>query len=45
MNKLVCVEDFEKVAHRLLNRNALDYYKSGADDEITLSDNKKGFKR
>ncbi len=45
MNNLVCVEDFEKAAHRVLDRNALDYYRSGADDESTLADNKSAFKR
>ncbi|ODM97002.1 Hydroxyacid oxidase 1 [Orchesella cincta] len=45
MDKLVCVKDFEEAAFRILDNNALQYYKSGADDELTLSDNKDAFKR
>jgi len=45
MEKLVCVEDYEKLAHEKLDRNTLDYYKSGADAEETLRDNKNAFKR
>ena len=45
MNQLVCVNDFEKAAFRILDRNALDYFRTGADDEVTLSDNKNAFKR
>ncbi|OXA62914.1 Peroxisomal (S)-2-hydroxy-acid oxidase GLO5 [Folsomia candida] len=45
MDKLVCVPDFEKEAHKLLDNNSLQYYKSGADDEITLQENKNAFKR
>lgn len=45
MDKLVCVPDFEEAAVKLLDKNTLNYYKSGADDEITLKDNKDAFKR
>jgi len=45
MEKLVCVPDFEAAAFKLLDNNALQYYKSGADDEFTLKDNKEAFKR
>lgn len=45
MDKLVCISDFEKEAHKLLDNNSLQYYKSGADDEITLKENKEAFKR
>jgi len=41
----VCIEDFEKLAHEMLDQNALDYYKSGADSEETLRENKKAFNR
>jgi len=45
MDKLVCIQDFEKEAFKILDQNTLDYYKSGADDEITLRENKSAFKR
>lgn len=45
MEKLVCIEDFEREALQMLNKNALDYYRSGADDEVTLKENKRAFKR
>jgi len=45
MDKLVCIKDFEATALKLLDNNTLQYYKSGADDEITLQDNKTAFKR
>ena len=41
----VCLKDFEREAKQILPRNALNYYKSGADDEITLSENAAAFKR
>lgn len=43
--KLVCVSDFEKEAQRILPRNALDYYQSGATQELTLQENKKAMHR
>ncbi|XP_064621883.1 2-Hydroxyacid oxidase 1-like [Lineus longissimus] len=42
---LVCVDDFEKLAFKLLPKNALDYYRSGANHEQTLQDNTDAFKR
>lgn len=44
-SKLVCIQDFEEAACKLLDKNTLNYYKSGADDELTLQDNKEAFKR
>ena len=44
-DRLVCLEDFEKEAVRKLDRNALDYYRSGADEELTLKDNIAAFRR
>lgn len=41
----MCITDFEKAAFKLLDNNTLQYYKSGADDEFTLQDNKKAFQR
>ena len=43
--KFVCVEDYEKHAISVLPAAAFNYYKSGADHEQTLEDNKKAFKR
>ena len=44
-DKLVCVLDFEKHAHKVLPNNALDYYRTGADQEQTLRDNRQAFLR
>ena len=41
----VCVEDIEKYAHETLPRNALDYYRSGANEQVTLQDNRAAFRR
>jgi hypothetical protein len=30
---VVCLDDFEKEAAKLLTKNAFDYIRSGADDE------------
>lgn len=43
MSDLVCVADFEKYAYENLSRNALDYYRSGAGQQRTLSENKRAF--
>uniref|UniRef100_A0A336MQZ0 (S)-2-hydroxy-acid oxidase n=1 Tax=Culicoides sonorensis TaxID=179676 RepID=A0A336MQZ0_CULSO len=32
----VCLNDFQNAAFKLIPKNALDYYKSGAGDELTL---------
>lgn len=37
--------DFETHARKVLDKNALDYYSSGADQEQTLRDNVEAFKR
>ena len=43
--RFVCVDDYEIHAAQVLPANALDYYKSGADQEQTLKDNQEAFKR
>lgn len=43
MDKLVCVQDFEDEAFKILDQNALNYYKAGADDEMTLNQNKQAY--
>lgn len=45
MSRLVCVKDFEEYAATVLPKNALDYYKSGAGSEDTLSLNRTAFKK
>lgn len=44
MSRFVCVKDFENHAFKVLPKNALDYYKSGAGAENTLELNKSAFK-
>ncbi|XP_039955114.1 uncharacterized protein LOC126755637 [Bactrocera neohumeralis] len=41
----VCVDDFEKKAHSVLEKNALDYYRSGAGEQYTLNLNREVFRR
>ncbi|XP_063224291.1 uncharacterized protein LOC134532051 [Bacillus rossius redtenbacheri] len=41
---LVCLQDYERHAHRHLDRNALDYYRSGAGDEYSLGLNQTSFR-
>lgn len=43
MKTLVSVSDYETEAHRILPQNALDYYRSGAMQEVTLQENKEAF--
>ena len=43
MLNLVSLDDYEKRAHQLLPQNALDYYKSGAGDQLTLNLNRTCF--
>ena len=41
----VCLQDIETIAHSVLPKNALDYYRSGADKMTTLEDNRRAFER
>ena len=43
--ELVCISDFENHAKQFLPRNAWDYYSSGANEGITLRENRRGFDR
>lgn len=43
--KLVCVQDFEQLADGKLEKNAKDYYKSGAGEQFSLQLNREAFKR
>jgi len=42
---MICIEDFERYAYKTLPKFALDYYRSGADEQITLKDNVLAYKR
>ena len=42
---MVSVADYEQHAYNVLPSFALEYYKSGADQEQTLRDNREAFKR
>uniref|UniRef100_A0A1B6E4M7 (S)-2-hydroxy-acid oxidase n=1 Tax=Clastoptera arizonana TaxID=38151 RepID=A0A1B6E4M7_9HEMI len=42
---LSCVEDYEAYALSILPKNAADYYKSGAEHEVTLKNNKLAFRQ
>ena len=44
-NAMVCLAAFEAHAQKVLDRNAWDYYSSGADQEQTLRDNLEAFGR
>lgn len=43
MSIFASLEDYEKRASKLLPKNALDYYRSGAGDENTLAWNRSDF--
>ncbi|XP_060517368.1 2-Hydroxyacid oxidase 1 [Cylas formicarius] len=45
MSDLVCVKDFEDRAFKILPRNALDYYRSGAGRQETLENNRTAFSK
>ncbi|XP_013390912.1 hydroxyacid oxidase 1 [Lingula anatina] len=41
----VCLDDVEAIALKKMSKNAYDHYRSGADDQQTLGDNRAAFKR
>ena len=43
--KMVCVDDYEKHAARVLPSSVFDFYRGGANQEQTLKDNHAAFKR
>ena len=43
MSQMLCIDDFEKFALENLPKQAKDYYKSGANHEYTLKENRKAF--
>ncbi len=42
---MVTIEDFERVAGEKLDRNAWNYYSTGAIEEHSLSDNLQAYSR
>lgn len=45
MEKIACLQDIEDYAVKTLPRNALDYYRSGADQMQTLGENRTAFEK
>src|SRR6185312_13463496 len=45
LDRLLTVDDFEDAARAVLLRMAYDYYCFGADDERTLRENRRAFRR
>lgn len=45
MKSLICIDDYEAEAFKKLPQEALDYYRSGADEELTLRANREAFKK
>ncbi len=45
LDRLLTIDDFEAAAAAVLPRMAHDYYRSGADDERTLRENRRAFRR
>lgn len=43
--QLVCLQDYEEHASKILPPFVLDFYRGGADQEQTLRDNREAFKR
>lgn len=41
----VNVIDFEERAHQIIEKKALDYYRSGAGEQFSLQLNREAFKR
>lgn len=44
-NVITCLEDIESEAFKILPRNALDYYRSGANQMISLRENRTAFQK
>ncbi|CAG2177732.1 unnamed protein product, partial [Oppiella nova] len=45
MAKMICIDDMEKYALQHLSKATADYYKSGANEEQTLRENRSAFER
>jgi (S)-2-hydroxy-acid oxidase len=44
-SNIACLQDIEEIAMKTLPRNALDFYRSGANQMTTLKDNRNAFQR
>ncbi|XP_070566195.1 2-Hydroxyacid oxidase 1-like, partial [Ptychodera flava] len=44
-NQLLCLDDFEEQAQKILPISVLSYYSSGADNEETLRENREAYRR
>ena len=42
---MLCIDDIEKYALKTLSKSVSDYYKSGANEEQTLRENRNAFSR
>ncbi|XP_070554596.1 2-Hydroxyacid oxidase 1-like [Ptychodera flava] len=42
---LVCVDDYEKYAREHLNQHSVAYYTCGADEEVSVKENRQAFRR
>lgn len=42
---IICLDDFEKYARETMNRFFFNYYSGGADDGVTVGENRNAFKR
>ena len=42
---VVTLDDLEKYAATHLDKNAFDYFSTGADEDVTLHENRQAFKR
>ena len=45
MSQMLCIDDIERYALQHLSKASADYYKSGANDEQTLRENRIAFSR
>ncbi|PVU84921.1 hypothetical protein BB560_007216, partial [Smittium megazygosporum] len=45
MSRIACVKDIEEIAIRKLDKNALDFYYTGAQDQLTLANNRTCYDR
>lgn len=45
MDKLVCIQDFRDAALEKVDKYKGDYFVSGADDEITVNENRNAYLR
>ena len=42
---IVSLDEIESIAEKCVSKNALDYFKSGAERMVTLQDNREAFKK